>query len=280
MAIITFYTYGKEQAGNTAAAISFATYLGITKNKKTLLISTSYNSDEVKRAFWENKSGKKQGLFAPNADSAMTDNGIEGLDRIIRSNRITPEQITDYTKVVLKDRLEILMGYNGIEETYKEIQKQYPQIETLASKYYDNVIIDLSKQLDEGVQSDILYSSDIVVAITPQKVDNIHNVLELLQVNTKLRKNNTLLALGRYDEESKYNSKNISRNLLKIKKEINTIPYNTLIFEAMQEGRIIDEFLRFLNLKTRDENTMFLEEMKRLNEDIEERILYIEQTKG
>lgn len=280
MAVVTFYTEGNEQAGNTVSAVSYATYLGITKNKRTLLLSTSFNGDEIKNAFWENNESKKNKIFNQGTNNAMSDNGIEGLDRIIRSNRITPELITDYTKVVLRDRLEILMGYKGINGIYLEIQKQYPEILPLASKYYDNVIVDLSKDLEKDVQNDIIYSSDIVVAVTPQKVNAIQNILQLMQQNEKIKKKNTLLALGRYDMNSKYNSKNISRNLLKVKKEVNTIPYNTLIFEAMQEGKIIDEFLRFLNLKIRDENTFFLDEMKRLNEDIEERILYIEQTKG
>ena len=37
MAVIAFYTNGKEQAGNTISALSLATYIGIEHNKRTLL---------------------------------------------------------------------------------------------------------------------------------------------------------------------------------------------------------------------------------------------------
>ena len=144
MAIIAFYTKGRDQAGNTTSAMALATYLGIQKNKKTLYISTSLNRNEVKKAFWQDKGQKRSGLFGPNTAS-VSDNGIEGLDRIIRSNKISPDIITDYTKVALKNRLEILFGYKGNREQYKMIQTRYFQIANLASKFYDTVIYFLHK---------------------------------------------------------------------------------------------------------------------------------------
>lgn len=276
MAVISFYTQGKDQTGNTTSAMAYATYLGIEKNKKTLLISTSFNNDEVKTAFWPQKNNKRSGLFGPNT-AAMSDNGIEGLDRIIRSNKISPDIITDYTKVALKNRLEILYGYKGEVEQYKMIQTQYSQIVNLASKYYHTVIVDISEDLERKTQLELLNASDIVVALSTQKLQNIENVINSMEEGTTLRKTNTILTLGRYDEDSTYNTKNISRNILRQKNEINSIPYNTLLLEATQEGKIIDFMLKLLNLKGRDENTFFLDEIKRLDEDIEKKILEIQQ---
>ena len=129
MAVIAFYTNSKDQTGNTTSAISLATYMGIVQNKRTLFISTSYNNNEIKIALWPEKNKNRSGLFGPNTNMAsVNDNGIEGLDRIIRSNKISPSIITDYTRDALKGRLEILQGYSGSEEQYKEIQKQYIQI--------------------------------------------------------------------------------------------------------------------------------------------------------
>ena len=126
MAVVAFYTNGKDQTGNTVSAISLATYMGIVQNKRVLFISTSLNNSEIRRALWPIKKKKRLGLFGLNTSSeSVNDNGIEGLDRIIRSNRITPNIITDYTRVALKGRLEILQGYSGSEEQFKEIQKQY-----------------------------------------------------------------------------------------------------------------------------------------------------------
>jgi len=91
------------------------------------------------------------------------------------------------------------------------------------------------------------------------------------------KKSNSILTLGKYDDKSKYNAKNISRNILKTKEIINTVPYNTVLFEEMQEGRLIDMFIRFLSLNVKDENTFFVDEIKRLKENIDKKEALIQQ---
>lgn len=278
MAVVAFYTNGKDQTGNTVSAISLATYMGIVQNKRVLFISTSLNNSEIRRALWPIQTKKRLGLFGLNTSSeSVNDNGIEGLDRIIRSNRITPNIITDYTRVALKGRLEILQGYSGSEEQFKEIQKQYLQIIALARQVYDTVIVDIDRELVNKTKFEILATADIVVAMTTQKLENINNLLKTIAEGTILKKTNTILTLGRYDEKSKYNAKNISRSILKTKEIINTVPYNTVLFQDIQEGKLIDMIIRFLELKTKDENTFFIEEIKRLKENIDKTEMILQQ---
>ena len=276
MSVIAFYTNSKDQTGNTISAISLATYLGITKNKKTLFISTALNDNTVREALWPAKKKKRSGLFGPNT-SVISENGIEGLDRVIRSNKISPDIITDYTKVALKNRLEFLLGYRGSKEQYKEIQKQYVQIINMASKCYDTVIVDIDKGLEVKTQFELTNIADVVVAMTTQKLTNITSLITTIAEGVALKKSNTIITLGRYDEKSKYNAKNVSRNVLKQKQILNTVPYNTVLFEATQEGQVIDVFIKFLGLKGKDENTFFLEEIKRLGESIDKKVLEIQQ---
>lgn len=277
MSVITFYTSGKDQTGNTASAIALATYMGIVQNKKNLFISTALNNNEIKKALWPTQTKKKSGLFGPNNTVSVNDNGIEGLDRIIRSNRISPDIITDYTRVALKGRLEILQGYSGSEEQYKEIQKQYLQIIALAKKVYDTVIVDIDRELEAKTKLEILKETDVVVAMTTQKLDNISDTVRTMAEGVAFKKSNSILTLGKYDDKSKYNAKNISRNILKTKEIINTVPYNTVLFEEMQEGRLIDMFIRFLSLNVKDENTFFVDEIKRLKENIDKKEALIQQ---
>ena len=277
MAVVAFYTSGKDQAGNTVSAISLATYMGIVQNKRTLFISTALNNSEIRKALWPAQTKKKSGLFGPNNTAAVNNNGIEGLDRIIRSNRISPDIITDYTRVALKGRLEILQGYSGEEEQYKEIQKQYSQIITLAKQVYDTVIVDIDRDLEAKTKLEILNEVDIVVAMTTQKLENIANVVKTMAEGVAFKNSNTIITLGKYDDKSKYNAKNISRNILKTKDIINTVPYNTVLFEEMQEGKLIDMFIRFLSLSGKDENTFFVEEIKRLKENIDKKETILQQ---
>lgn len=278
MAIITFYTDCKDQTGNTTSAMALATYLGIIQNKKTLYISTAFNDNTIRNAMWQKKAIRRSGLFGPNTTrDAMNDNGIEGLDRIIRSNKISSSIVTDYTRVALRGRLEFLLGYKGDIEQYNIIQNQYLQIVSISAQYYDNVIVDIDKGLDEKNQIDILDISDIVVAMTTQKIENIDNLVQTIEDGSKLKERNTLITIGNCDSNSKFNAKNISRNYLKRKEIINTIPHNTLLLEAEQEGQVIDLFIKLLSLKGRDENTLFLDEVKRLSSAIEEKYRIIQQ---
>ena len=94
-----------------------------------------------------------------------------------------------------------------------------------------------------------------------------------------LKKNNTLITLGKYDNKSKFNLKNISRNIIRTKEMINTVPYNTVLFDDIQQGKIIDLFIRLLELSEKDENTFLIDEIKRLNENIEKKASLVQMKK-
>ena len=124
------------------------------------------------------------------------------------------------------------------------------------------VIVDLDKSVGKQAEIDILNISDIVVALVPQRAKQIEKIQNMINEGEILKEQNTVMAIGRYVEESKYNAKNITRNLLRKKDLINTIPYNTLFFDSTQEGTVIDLFLNFMRIKDRDTNYTFVEEIK------------------
>lgn len=270
MAIITFYTPGKGEAGNTISTVCFATYLGIAENKKNLLIPTGINDNSMENALWPPKKERRSGLFGPNV-VGVSQNGMEELNRIIKSNKLSPELIQNYTKVALKGRLELLCGYKGTVDQYKEGQKDFIEVINLAGKSYDNVIVDLDKDLDVQTQSQILDLSDVIVALTTQRADNVKKLAEDIEKGNFTKSKNAIIALGKYDNSTRYNIKNLTRSFLKKYGLVNAIPYNSLVFEAIQEGRIIDLFLQFKNLKIEDDNTFFTGELKRLKESIEKK---------
>ena len=91
-----------------------------------------------------------------------------------------------------------------------------------------------------------------------------------------LKKERTLITLGRYDKNMKYNAKNLSRSVLKQRQIIDTIPYNFKVAEAIQEGRIIDVIFGIINLRNADENFFLAQELQRLVDDIDARVLQLE----
>ena len=268
MSIVTFYNSSIEQTGKTMSIAAISTYMAIEHNYRILVISTTNRADPLKECFWEQKKKKRNlGIFGPNA-SLEVENGVEGLARMIRSNKISPDIITNYTKVVFKDRFEILLGCEVPPSDGTIVEKFYPNIIKAANQYYDLVFVDLDENVDEETRKTIIHDSDIIVINMSQRLRSINKFLELKNQNQILASQKSLILIGRYDKYSKYNSKNISRYLGE-KNQVLTIPYNTLFFEATEEAGVPDLFLKFRrNLDPEDRNAFFIEEIKRASENI------------
>ena len=128
------------------------------------------------------------------------------------------------------------------------------------------VIVDLDKNIGNQETVDILNTSDIIIALTSQRAKQIQKIQEMIKDGKILNEQKTIMTIGKYMENTKYNAKNITRNLLKQKDMINTIPYNNLFFEATQEGTVIDLFLNLMRVKEKDSNYNFVQEINNLNE--------------
>ena len=268
MSIVTFYNSSTEQTGKTMSIAAIATHMAIEHNYRILVVSTTNKGDSLKRCFWEEKKKRRNlGIFGPNA-ALEVEAGVEGLARVIRSNKISPDIITNYTKVVFKDRFEILLGCEESPTDGTVIEPLYPSIIKTANQYYDLVFVDLDENVDEDTRKTIIHDSDIIVINMSQRLRSINQFMELKQNNQLFASKKVLILIGRYDKFSKYNSKNISRYLGE-KNQVLTIPYNTLFFEATEEAGVPDLFLRFRKtLDSEDRNAFFIEEVKRASENI------------
>ena len=270
MSIVTFWGSGKEQVGKTLALVALATNMAIERNKRILVISASYSNQTLKNCYWNEEVAKKSNLFKHKAGVVEIDNGIEGLAKMIQSNKVSPEIITDYSKVIFKDRLEVLLGFE--EETLGKSEsaaKIYSDIVQLATKYYDMVIVDLDNEIHESGANEILRRSDLIIAMTSQKISSISTMKEMMQT---LPNDKKMLLIGKFDKQSKYTLKNLSRTFGE-KKEFLAIPYSTLYFEAAQEGNVTDLFLKLRRIQDKnDENAYFIEQVKKVSEEILKRL--------
>lgn len=267
MSIVTFWNNGKEQTGKTLSLAAICTHLAIEHNYRILIISTGYQDKNLDNCFWEQKKVKKNlGLFGPNTNVVMQE-GIAGLAKIMKSNKLSPDIVTNYTKIIFKDRLEILPTFKGNPNEYNDIRKYYPEIINLANNYYDLVFVDLDKQVQDDIEETILRNSNLIVANLSQRLSSINTFMEIRENQPILMTKKILVLIGRYDKFSKYNIKNISRYMGE-KNKVSTIPYNTLFFEACEEAKVPDLFLRLRRIGEDDRNSFFLEEVKRTAENI------------
>ena len=267
MSIVTFWNNKKEQTGKTLSIAAISTHMAIEHNNKILVISTGHRDSTLDRCFWEERKLKKNlGLFGPNTNTAMED-GVVGLETLMKSNRVSPEQITNYTKIIFKDRLEILPSFKGEKLEYDELKTTYPDIITLANRYYDLVLVDLDDEIGDDLSEQILQSSNLIIASLNQRLTSINNFMKIREENELLKSIKTLLLIGRYDKFSKYTIKNITRYMGE-KNKVSTIPYNTLFFEACEEAKLPDLLLRLRKVGEDDRNSFFLSEVKRASENI------------
>lgn len=270
MSIVTFWSNTKKQTAQTMSLAAIANSMAIEHNYKILIISTIYNDDTLELCFGGLDNNKKILKKLMQNTTVAVDNGIEGLSKMVYSGRMTPEIIQNYTRIVYKNRLEILYGYKEIEdrptkEEYLKIRGKYKEIIQNASKFYDMVFVDVDKGLEDDFVKQILKISDVVVINTEQKIGMINEINEL--IHSELRNENFILNIGRFDSYSKYSIKNISR-YLGMKRDISVIPYNTLYFEAASEESVADLFLKIRNVAEGDRNRAFVVETKNAAEKI------------
>lgn len=270
MAIVTFWSNGKEETAKTLSVAAIATNMAIEHNYKILLLSTNYNDDTLEDCFFEKKKPKKSLLqLAPPGAIMEFDNGIEGLSKAIKSNKATPELISNYTKIVFKDRLDVLLSIkSGSYDEYVRLRDIYPDILQAANQYYDLIFVDINKGLDSGFIRGILKTSDLVITNLTQRIKIIDDFMRIREKEKFFLKKNNMILIGRYDKFSKYTAKNIAR-YMNIKEEINVIPYSTLFFEACNEGKVADFFLRYRTIDPTDRNATFIREVNKVTENID-----------
>ena len=272
MAIISFWSEGDKETGKTLSLAAITTQISIENTYKTLIFNTEYNDSTLENCFWIPKKPKKEMFMIGNRADLAT--GTTGVAKAILSNKTSPEIIKNYTKTIYKNRLELLTEDNITQEDYQSQRRTYKEIAKIANRYYNLVLVDISGSPEESITRSILEESDIVVVNLPQNIKKINEYLELKRTNKVFNTEKTIVLIGRCDKNSKYNAKNLSRqtNI----RDLYPVPYNTQFLEAINEGKITEFFTKFRGRIHPDENTYFLEEVKKNSERILEKLKEIQ----
>lgn len=268
MPIISFWgTENSAQLATTTTAIAASSMISTKYNYKTLVTQTHYSDMSLESAFVNmDKLGNKGSLD-------IADTGVDALDRLLRSNKLTPENVSNYAKSILKGRLELLYGsFKNDTDSYARILETIPLILDYASQFYDIVLVDLNKGYDSPEINQILQKSDLIVLSMSQSRQMLKKIFKSMDTLKILQEKTIIPVLGRYDRFSKYSTKNISR-AFNYKKRIYTIPYNTNFFDACNEGGALNFIAENANANiATDRNGFFLSEVSALAEAIVEAI--------
>ena len=264
MPIITFWSNRKKETAQTLSMIAIASYMAVENNSKILIIDTHFNDKTIENAFWEEKNtSTKKVIKQLSGGKIDLGSGIEGLAKLITSGKNSADLISDYSRVVFKGRLEVILSSDPkTEDDKRRIITVYKDLVRLASHEYDYVFVDVLKGRDIPWVNEILDVSDVIVFNITQRLKDMEDYIELKNTNDLFAKNNVIPLIGRYDRYSKYTKKNIARYIGE-KKDIPAVSYNTLFFESANEGGIGNYFLKFRKslISSQDRNAVFVDQV-------------------
>lgn len=235
MSIIAFWNQSEKENGQTLSIIAIANQMAIEHNYRILVVDACFSDKTMERAFWKMKENKTVKIL--NAGKIDISSGAEGLVSAVASNKATPEIITNYTRIVYKNRLDILLGLKTeVEEDHEKALMLYKDLINAANKYYDLIFVDVQKGYRRPSSKALINQANIIMYTMPPNLANINNYLELREKDEIIGSRKVIPLLAKSDEESSYNVKNTSR-YIREKGIMPCIPYNVRFMEATNEAR-------------------------------------------
>ena len=256
MAIIGFWSGSRKETGQTVSIAAIATHMAVEHNYRILLIDATFNDDTLERCFWS-VSNKKDFAQEVNKGKMDISSGAEGLVSAVASNKATPEIITNFTRVVFKNRLDVVCGLKTKNRSdFLKSLMIYKDLIQTANKYYDLVFIDLEKTLDEETTKVLLETSNIIVYSFTKNLKQANEYLENMQKYPDiLKKDKVIPLLSNSDDNTVYNVKNYTR-FIGEKREIASVPYNSSFVKNISEAGVAQFFLTTkLSNKLNDQNS-------------------------
>ena len=280
MAIVTFWSEDEKVTSQTTSLIASAVQMGIERNLKILIVDASFKGEMMKKAFMQDESNTDL-IKKINMGKVDISAGIEGLLAAVSSNKISPETVKSYSTPILVGRVDIIYGLKTIDKKVFE-NSLMPMLEMvkIADMYYDLIFIDLQKGLrNSPAINEILKASELVIYTMEQKLEQINRFIDLWgKDEALLNKNRVIPLLTREDSFSKYNCDNIARKI-GMKPGMPSIVYNTLLMEAMQEGKLVNLLITLNDDDSTYRNNYLIKTLEDLNLLIIDRIQQLKYEK-
>ena len=271
MPIVAFWSRRNKETAQTLSMIAVATHMAVEHNHKILIVDTYFDNPTIANCYWDNKVvGQNLAIKKLSQGKLDLGTGTSGLAQLVASGKESPETIKDYTRVIYKNRLEVLTkNKGGSPSETARLEGSFADILKAANRYYDYVFVDLQKGFERPFINEILEISDLIVVNLTQRLIDLDEYKELKETNQLFKSNKVFPVVGRYDRYSKYSKKNIAR-YLGIKGEISAVSYNTLFFESANEGLVSNYFLKFRMslVDSSDRNAVFVQEVTETTESI------------
>ncbi|WP_028590784.1 hypothetical protein [Paenibacillus massiliensis] len=266
MAIITFWSPDRGR-GNSANAAAVGTLLGLEYDLRTLMVQTQQRGGDLQGAFAKSKE-----LQLKNFVNTAT-LGLDALERLLKTKRLTPESISNHSISLEPGRLDLLLGTNKQSRAYQdhcyreELSRMLPLLFEQANRYYQAIILDVCSGFENPVTNRLLEQSDLIVISLGQETDGIERCMHPQFWRESLQHKPKLILLSQYDSRSKYSMVNLKRTY-RIQGPILTVPYLSAYRDAINDKDVLSWFRRTRHVGRRHDSYSFISDVQRITEEI------------
>ena len=261
MAVVAFWNESEKENGQTLSIIAIANQMAIEHNYRILIVDACFHDKTIEKAFWKMKENKV--IKELNAGKMDISSGAEGLISAVASNKATPEIITNYTRIVYKNRLDILLGLKTeVPAEHEKSLMLYKDLIFTANKYYDLILVDVQKGYSKATSKALIEQANLILYTMPPNLMNIDNFIKLRESDELIGSNKVLPLLAKSDESSSYNVKNTTR-YIKERGIIPCVPYNVRFMESTNESRV-SKYFTSQKLSSSKNGEAFFKEVERV----------------
>lgn len=244
------------QGSTSANTIGLASVMSLEKVHRSLL------------AIMQLTANPMEGFGRKTTTSEFDDSGIIGLERLVKSKLLKPDDVPAYTETIYKSHLDFLKGKKG-KQLDDENLDVLSVILRFAREHYDFTWIDAESGIASEKTLELLTNADLVLINLPQSRHVIENFLSA--VPNQLQNQPYIIILSQYDDKSNYSLRNIKRQN-RIQVPFFTIPYATAYRDAINQNRIAEFFIRSTTVEKRDDLYQFFQSLKNINGEIEKQL--------
>lgn len=226
MSLIAVWSPLKSGSGSTMLASSLPIVLALEYQVKVLLAHGGHAGERVEQAF----TYKQEAL---DYMTAFQDTGMDALERLRASGRLSPENVRNYTLPLLSDRLDLLCGpkpmsadaihATGNAEDRKQAELMTRVMES-SKRSYDITVADAGNGVPGAADRAILQAADLIVVGLNQNLHILESVIEQERLPPEVSDKTCLYILGKYDRDSHCTLQNIKRRF-GIKTTVLGVPY-------------------------------------------------------
>lgn len=240
MSTITFWS-PFAGTGCTSSTLISAYAMALHYRTRVLLVNTGLVGTSTEAALPSNETDSTDSVFS------FEEGGWDAVERLHSSGSLNKHNLRDYTKPLLKERLDFLTGsMNEMDRSTHEHCETVKKLLNVANEYYDLVLLDADQS---GVDSQLkLQQADYVVINLDQNMRNLELFFEKI-LPERMDKHNMHVVINKYDPQSRSTLSNIRRRF-RYKGTISAIPYTTGYLDAMNRRDVA----KYLQLESLSEN--------------------------